>query len=509
MSYEIIEKLKREIADYKDKTDWEAVGRIIEVGDGIVKLTGLKQAASQELLTIETHAGPRRAVALNLEEETIGALVLDDYLEIKSGDTVKGTGQVLSLQVGKEMVGRVIDPLGNPLDGKGPIFKNQEQTRYPLENRAPSVLEREGVNTPLHTGLKSIDSMIPIGRGQRELIIGDRQTGKTAVALDTIINQGSDTGRKTPICIYVAVGQKEAKVARIVETLKQYDALKYTIVVSASASSPAALWYLAPFAGCAVGEYFRDRGEDALVVYDDLSKHAWAYRQISLLLRRPPGREAYPGDIFYLHSRLLERAAKLSKEKGGGSLTALPLVETQLGDITAYIPTNIISITDGQIYLESDLFYQGIRPAVNVGLSVSRVGSAAQTKAMKKVAGGLRYALAQFRELQAFVQFASDVDAATKKRIRQGQIITEILKQDDQAPLACEKQVAIFYAVLNGHFDRFEIEQAKKMEGLFLEYIAKLHDEDILKPIRETGNLIEETEAKLKAAIEKFLIANS
>ena len=424
MSYEIIEKLKREIADYKDKTDWEAVGRIIEVGDGIVKLTGLKQAASQELLTIETHAGPRRAVALNLEEETIGALVLDDYLEIKSGDTVKGTGQVLSLQVGKEMVGRVIDPLGNPLDGKGPIFKNQEQTRYPLENRAPSVLEREGVNTPLHTGLKSIDSMIPIGRGQRELIIGDRQTGKTAVALDTIINQGSDTGRKTPICIYVAVGQKEAKVARIVETLKQYDALKYTIVVSASASSPAALWYLAPFAGCAVGEYFRDRGEDALVVYDDLSKHAWAYRQISLLLRRPPGREAYPGDIFYLHSRLLERAAKLSKEKGGGSLTALPLVETQLGDITAYIPTNIISITDGQIYLESDLFYQGIRPAVNVGLSVSRVGSAAQTKAMKKVAGGLRYALAQFRELQAFVQFASDVDAATKKRIRQGQIIT-------------------------------------------------------------------------------------
>jgi len=506
MSYEIIEKLKKEIEGYKDDLKWEEVGQVIEIGDGIAKILGLQKALAQELLIIETSEGERRALALNLEEESIGALILDDYLAIKSGDVVKKTGEVLSIEVGREMIGRVVDSLGNPLDGQGEIFSKSlgSERRY-LEYDAPNVLDRESVNAPLHTGLKAIDSMIPIGRGQRELIIGDRQTGKTAVALDTIINQQKDTTRKIPICIYVAIGQKESKIAKIVETLKERGAMKYTIVVSAPASSPAAMWYLAPFAGCAIGEYFRDRGEDALVVYDDLSKHAWAYRQISLLLRRPPGREAYQGDVFYLHSRLLERAAKLSQEKGGGSLTALPIIETQLGDITAYIPTNVISITDGQIFLESDLFYQGQRPAVNAGLSVSRVGSAAQTKAMKKVAGKLRLSLAQFRELQAFVQFASDVDEQTKKRIRQGQLITEILKQPDLEPMSFEKQVVVFYAVLNNYFDNIEVSEAKKTEKDFIEYLDKLHGDDILKPLREKGDLAEEIEKKLKEAIGKFL----
>jgi F-type H+-transporting ATPase subunit alpha len=506
MSYEIIEKLKKEIEGYKEKPEWEEIGHVTEVGDGIVKILGLKNVLSQELLSIETSAGERKALALNLEEDSIGALVLDDYLSIKSGDIVKKTNNLLSIEVGPEMVGRVVDSLGNPLDGLGDIFSEKgEKARREMEYGAPSVLERESVNTPLHTGLKAIDSMIPIGRGQRELIIGDRQTGKTAVALDTIINQSKDTNHKAPICIYVAVGQKESKIAQIVETLRENDALKYTIVVSASASSPAAMWYLAPFAGCAIGEYFRDKGEDALVIYDDLSKHAWAYRQISLLLRRPPGREAYPGDVFYLHSRLLERAAKLSKEKGGGSLTALPIIETQLGDISAYIPTNVISITDGQIFLESDLFYQGQRPAVNAGLSVSRVGSDAQTKAMKKVAGKLRLSLAQFRELQAFVQFASDVDEITKKRIRQGQLITEILKQSDLAPIPFEKQVVVFYAVLNDYFEKIEVADAKKVEKDFLDYLDKLHGKDILEPLRSKGDLTEEIENKLKEAIKRFL----
>lgn len=505
MSYEIIEKLKREIEGFKDEPEWQEVGRVIEVGDGIVKISGLRKALSQELLKIEAGDGEKRAIALNLEEETIGALVLDDYLSIKSSDIVRGTGTVLSLEVGEEMIGRVVDPLGNPLDGKGQIFTKGKGVRYNLENRAPSVLEREPVNTPLHTGIKSVDSMIPIGRGQRELIIGDRQTGKTALALDTILNQMQDPARRTPICIYVAIGQKESKIARIVEILRSKGALKYSIVVSASASAPAALSYLAPFAGCAIGEYFRDRGQDALVIYDDLSKHAWAYRQISLLLRRPPGREAYPGDVFYLHSRLLERAAKLSKEKGGGSLTALPIIETQLGDVTAYIPTNVISITDGQIYLESGLFYQGVRPAVNVGLSVSRVGSAAQTKAMKKVAGRLRLTLAQFRELAAFVQFASDVDEATQKRIKQGQLMTEILKQDDLAPVAPERQVVLFYAALNGYFDELPVEKIKEVQVKFLEYMEKFHEKDILSPIRESGDITEETESALKNAIPRFL----
>jgi F-type H+-transporting ATPase subunit alpha len=506
MSYEIIEKLKAEIAGYKDKPEWKEVGRVIEVGDGIVKIMGLRNAVSQEILHVNTAHGLRVALALNLEEESIGALILDDFLAIKVGDEVRRTGEVLSIEVGDELIGRVVDPLGKPLDGRGDIFpKGKDIQKNPLEARAPSVLERESVNTPMHTGIKAIDSMIPIGRGQRQLIIGDRQTGKTAIVLDTILNQLKDEGRRRPVCIYVAIGQKESKVVKIAETLKKFDALQYSIIVSASASSPAALWYLAPYAGAAIGEYFRDKGMDALVVYDDLSKHAWAYRQISLLLRRPPGREAYPGDIFYLHSRLLERAAKLSKEKGGGSLTALPIVETQLGDITAYIPTNIISITDGQIFLESDLFNQGQRPALNVGNSVSRVGSAAQTKAMKKVAGKLRLAHAQFRELQAFAQFATDVDEATRKKILQGQKINEVLKQDDLAPLPFEEQVCIFYAVLNNYLENVPVPEVIKTENGLLDYLRKFHEVDVLKPMRETGEFKEEVEAKLKEAIGRFL----
>ncbi len=516
MSYEIIEKLKKDIEGYKEKPEWNEVGRIIEVGDGIVKILGLRNAVSQEVLIIETAHGERPALALNLEEESIGGLVLGDFLPVAVGNTVRRTGDVLSIPVGDELIGRVVDPLGEPQDGMGPIFKDGSTKdgashpvqRNPLEARAPGILERESVNTPLHTGIKAIDALIPIGRGQRELIIGDRQSGKTAVALDAILNQKNDTGRRTPICIYVAIGQKESKVVRIAETLKKFDALKYSIIVSASAGSPAAMWYLAPYAGTAIGEYFRDKGMDALIVYDDLSKHAWAYRQISLLLRRPPGREAYPGDVFYLHSRLLERSAKLSKEKGGGSLTALPIVETQLGDVTAYIPTNIISITDGQIYLETDLFNQGQRPALNVGISVSRVGSAAQTKAMKKVAGKLKLAHAQFRELQAFAQFATDVDEGTRKRILQGQKINEILKQDDQAPLPIELQVCVFYAVLNNYFESIAVEDIKKTQDDLVEYLGKLHEEDILKPIRETGKFEDDVENKLKEALGRFLLSN-
>jgi F-type H+/Na+-transporting ATPase subunit alpha len=506
MSYDVIEKLKREIEGYKEKPEWQEVGRVIEVGDGIVRIMGLRNAVSQEILIIESTKGERQALALNLEEESIGALVLGDYLSIEVGNTVKRTGDVLSIEVGDELIGRVINPLGEAVDGLGDIFKKgSKPQRNNLEARAPSVLERESVNTPVHTGIKAIDAMIPIGRGQRELIIGDRATGKTAIALDAILNQKNDKGRRAMVCIYVAIGQKESKIVKISETLKRNDAMKYSIIVAASASAPAAQWYLAPYAGAAIGEYFRDKGMDALIVYDDLSKHAWAYRQISLLLKRPPGREAYPGDVFYLHSRLLERAAKLSKEKGGGSLTALPIVETQLGDVTAYIPTNIISITDGQIFLETDLFNQGQRPALNVGISVSRVGSSAQTKAMKKVAGKLKLAHAQFRELQAFVQFATDVDEGTKKRIAQGQKINEILKQDDLAPVPVELQVCIFYAVLNGYFESIAVEDVKKTETAFVEFLSKLHENDILKPIRETGDFKEEVENALKQAIQNFL----
>ena len=401
-------------------------------------------------------------------------------------------------------MGRVIDPLGNPLDGKGPLFSANEKIQYNfLENDAPNVLARESVNYPLHTGIKAIDAMIPIGRGQRELIIGDRGTGKTAIALDMIINQSKSSDNPV-ISIYVAIGQKESKIAKMVETLKKHNAFKNTVIVSAPASSPASSWYLAPFAGCAVGEYFRDKGQDALIIYDDLSKHAWSYRQISLLLRRPPGREAYPGDVFYLHSRLLERAAKLSKENGGGSLTAIPIIETQLGDGTAYIPTNVISITDGQIYLESDLFYQGTRPAVNVGLSVSRVGSSAQTKAMKKVAGKLRLELAQFRELQTFVQFASDVDPETRERIHKGRIMTEALKQSDLNPFPFENQVIVLYAALNGYFNKFQPEEIQKIEAKFLEYVKDLHG-DVLDSLKKERAITDEIEKKLKEVIVKFV----
>jgi len=505
MSEETIEKIKQAIEGYKSDSQWEEIGRISEVGDGIAKISGLTNVQSQEVLVIEAGDHKIKAVALNLEEDSVGALILGEGSLVKSGQTVKRTKQILSIAVGEQLLGRVVDPLGNPLDGKGPIFGDKEKPQYNfLENDAPNVIGRESVNTPLHTGIKAIDSMIPIGRGQRELIIGDRGTGKTAVALDVIINQIQDNPKNPPICIYVAIGQKESKVAKIVETLKNHGALPYTVVVSASASTPAAFWYLAPFAGAAIGEFFRDNGKDALVVYDDLSKHAWSYRQISLLLRRPPGREAYPGDVFYLHSRLLERAAKLSKEKGGGSLTALPIIETQLGDVTAYIPTNVISITDGQIYLESDLFYQGTRPAVNIGLSVSRVGGDAQTKAMKKVAGKLRLELAQFRELQTFVQFASDVDETTKKRINKGKIVTEILKQSDLAPMAFEKQVLVLYAALNDYFESFSPVEMQAVEVKYLEYLENFH-KDLVEEIKTEKKISDEAEEKLKQAITKFV----
>lgn len=521
MSHEIIEKIKRAVEERKASPEWEEVGKIEESGDGIARISGLANCQSQEVLSVETENEEIDAVALNLEEDSVGALILGDISKVKSGQTVKRQKRLLSIPAGEQLLGRVIDSMGSPLDGKGPIFSKEDKPSFMfLENNAPDVLSRESVNRPMHTGIKAIDSMIPIGRGQRELIIGDRQTGKTAIALDMIINQSavwrtrkdaeihsklSGSNQEKPVvCVYVAIGQKESKIAKIVETLKEKNALDYTIVVSASASSPAAFWYLAPFAGCAIGEYFRDKGRDVLIIYDDLSKHAWAYRQISLLLRRPPGREAYPGDVFYLHSRLLERAANLSKEKGGGSLTAIPIIETQLGDVTAYIPTNVISITDGQIYLESDLFYQGVRPAVNVGLSVSRVGSSAQTKAMKKVAGKLRLQLAQFRELQTFVQFASDVDQSTQEKIQKGRIVSEVLKQSDLNPFPFEEQVLVLYAALNGYFDKFKPEEIMSVELKFLEYVRSLH-ENLLKELSEKRDITDKIENKLKEVISKFV----
>lgn len=512
MSYEIIDKLKKEISLYKDKTEFFDVGLVTEAGDGIVKISGLSSALSQELLNIETTDGDVLALAFNLEENSIGAVALGEMSKVKVGDRVRKTDKVVSIRVGEEMIGRSVDPLGAPLDGKGKIFSGQkEAVDCNLEKKAPSIVMRESVRVPLHTGIKAVDGMIPIGRGQRELIIGDRQTGKTAIAIDTIINQKNDAssdskgvgGRSPVICIYVAIGQKNSKVAKTISVLEKAGAMDYTIVVSAGASSPASQQYLAPFAGCAIGEYFMAKGQDVLVIYDDLSKHANAYRQISLLLRRPPGREAYPGDVFYLHSRLLERSAKLSKELGGGSLTALPIIETQLGDVSAYIPTNVISITDGQIYLESNLFYQGLRPAVNVGLSVSRVGSAAQTKAMKKVASKLRLELASFRELQAFVQFASDLDDNTKKKIERGQLLTEVLKQMDQAPISFENEVVVLYAAINGFMDGIAIKQILIFEKKLLEYLERGHNE-ITEAIRSSNNIDEDTEEKLKNAIVDF-----
>ena len=501
----IIETLKKEIEGFVREIRAEKIGRVLEAGDGIARISGLSGVSSQEMLEFGMPEAALAGIAFNLEEDSVGAVILGDASRIKEGDEVRPTGRVLSIRAGDELIGRVIDPLGNPLDGRGPIFTDEAKSEYaPIEKTAPSVLAREGVNTPLHTGIAAIDAIIPIGRGQRELIIGDRGLGKTSIAIDTIINQKNDTANRTPTCIYVAIGQKESKTAKIVATLKEHGAMDYTIVVSAPASAPASLWYLAPYAGCAIGEYFMAQGRDALVIYDDLSKHAWAYRELSLLLRRPPGREAYPGDIFYLHARLLERAAKLNKEHGGGSLTALPIIETQLGDVSAYIPTNVISITDGQIYLEPELFYQGQRPALNVGLSVSRVGSSAQTKAMKKVAGRLRLELAQFRELAAFAQFASELDESTRKRIERGRALTEILKQPERSPIPFEEQVIVIWAATNGYFDDVAPTSVGATSAEFLDYLRKMHRDITLEKIQSTGDLAKETEETLKNAVEEF-----
>lgn len=491
---QIVKQLKEKIAGFAAEARLEKIGKVLEVADGVARISGLNEIASMEMLGFQNGAS---GVALNLEEGMVGAIVLGDYIGIKAGDIVKPTGKILSVPVGESLIGRTVNALGQPKDGKGEI---KSKIYYPVEKIAPGVITRQRVNQPVQTGIKAIDALIPIGRGQRELIIGDRQTGKTAVAIDTIINQKD----QNMICIYVAIGQKEGKVAKIVTELQKHGAMEYTIVVSASASEPAALSYIAPYAGCAMGEYFMDQGKDVLVIYDDLSKQAVAYREVSLLLRRPPGREAYPGDVFYLHSRLLERAAKLNKDFGGGSLTALPIIETQAGDVSAYIPTNVISITDGQIFLESELFYKGIRPALNIGISVSRVGSDAQTKAMKKVAGKLKLALAQYRELEAFAQFGSDLDESTKKTLDLGRRLTEILKQPQYQGLAMENQVCILYAVNNGYFNQIPVEKIQETEKAFHEFLAK-HGQALLKTIRETKELKEDTETQLKTVIQDFL----
>jgi len=490
---EISAILKQQIERFDADVKVESVGTVIMVGDGIARIYGLDDAMAGELLEFENGV---YGMALNLEEDNIGCVILGPYHDIKEGDRVKRTGRVVEVPVGEALIGRVVNPLGQPLDGKGPIVTDRYR---PIESPAPGVVDRKNVHEPLQTGIKAIDSMIPIGRGQRELIIGDRQTGKTTIAIDTILNQkGQDV-----ICIYVAIGQKASTVAGVVDVLEKHGAMEYSIVVSATASEPAPLLYIAPYAGCAMGEEFMYQGKHVLVVYDDLSKHAAAYRELSLLLRRPPGREAFPGDVFYLHSRLLERAAKLSDEKGAGSLTALPIIETQAGDVSAYIPTNVISITDGQIYLESDLFYSGIRPAINAGISVSRVGGDAQIRAMKKVAGSLRLDLSQYRELAAFAQFGSDLDKATQARLARGQRVTEILKQGLHQPMPVEEQVAVIYAAVNGYLDDIEVEQVRAFEAGFLRYL-RTQAADVLDEIRQTKDLGDETVKKLQAAIEAF-----
>lgn len=490
---DITEALRRQIESFEAPVEMVEVGTVEEVGDGIAWVSGLSGVMASELVEFENGV---MGIAFNLEEDQVGIIIMGEYTDIEEGDTVRGTGRIASVPVGEELIGRVVNALGEPIDGKGPIGA----TRFRVVERiAPGVVYRKSVDTPVQTGLKSIDSMIPIGRGQRELIIGDRGTGKTAIALDTIINQkGQDL-----ICIYVAIGQKRAKVAQVVQTLEQYGAMDHTIVVIASASEPAALQYLAPYAGCAIGEEFMEEGKDALIVYDDLTKHAWAYRQVSLLLRRPPGREAYPGDVFYLHSRLLERAAKLHPDYGGGSLTALPIIETQLGDVSAYIPTNVISITDGQIYLLPELFYAGIRPAVDVGISVSRVGGDAQTKAMKKVAGKLKLDMAQFRELAAFAQFGSDLDKATRDQLERGQRLQEVLKQGQYQPVSLENQVMIIFAGTQGYLDDVPVDQIRAWETAFYRFMASTYPE-VGQRIRETKVLDAETEEMLRDAIEAY-----
>ena len=491
---DIASVIKKQIEQFGMAVTMVDVGTVIEVGDGIARIHGLAAAKYNELLQFPNEIV---GIAMNLEEDSVAAVILGDYASLKEGDEVRCTGRIAEVPVGDTLIGRVVDPLGRPLDGKGAI--KTEKVR-PLERVAPNVTRRKPVDTPVQTGIKAIDSMIPLGRGQRELIIGDRSTGKTTITLDTIINQkGGDL-----ICIYVAIGQKASKVARVVATLEEYGAMGHTVVVAANASDSAALQYLAPYAGCAIGEEFMEQGKDALVVYDDLSKHAWAYRQLSLLLRRPPGREAYPGDVFYLHSRLLERAAKLADEHGGGSLTALPIIETQAGDMSAYIPTNVISITDGQMYLEADLFNAGQRPALNVGLSVSRVGSAAQTKAMKQVAGRLRLELAQYRELAAFAQFGtSELDATTRAQLERGRRITEVLKQGQYSPVPVEKQVMILYAAINGYLDDITIDKLAAFEANFHRFVEVNHPE-IGQAVTKTKDISAETGEALKAAIGEF-----
>ncbi len=490
---EITGIIKSRIKNFDSKIQLTDTGTVVTVGDGIVRIHGLEKCMLNELLEFENGV---QCMALNLEQDFVGAVMLGSDADIKEGDTVKRTGSIVSVPVGEELLGRVVNSLGQPIDGKGPILA--KETR-PIEKIAPGIITREPVTVPLQTGIKAIDSMIPIGRGQRELIIGDRETGKTAIAIDTIINQkDSDV-----LCIYVAIGQKASTVATVVEQLRVAKALEYTIVVSATASELAPLQYIAPYAGCAMGEYFMEQGKDVLIVYDDLSKHAVAYRALSLLLKRPPGREAYPGDVFYLHSRLLERAARLNKDYGGGSLTALPIIETQAGDVSAYIPTNVISITDGQIFLETELFNSGIRPAVNPGISVSRVGGNAQIKAMKKVSGTLKLEYSQYRELQAFSQFGSDLDADTKSRLAKGERIVEVLKQGQNSPISVENQIIIIYAVINNYLKSVDVKRVTEYQNSLFEYIDVNH-KDITDSIKAEKVLTPENEAKLKEVLEKF-----
>ena len=499
---EVTKLLKDQIKNFGEKAEVSEIGKVLSVGDGIARVYGLDNVQAGEMVEFEDGS---KGMALNLENDNVGVVIFGDDRKIKEGDTVKRTNAIVDAPVGKELLGRVVDGLGNPIDGKGPLSSKAKRKR--VEVKAPGIIPRQSVNEPMQTGLKSIDSLIPIGRGQRELIIGDRQTGKTAVAIDAIINQKkineSDDEKKKLYCVYVAIGQKRSTVAQITKTLEEAGALKYTTIVAATASDAAPLQFLAPYTGCTIGEYFRDNGMHALIVYDDLSKQAVAYRQMSLLLRRPPGREAYPGDVFYLHSRLLERSAKLNDKNGGGSLTALPIIETQAGDVSAYIPTNVISITDGQIFLETELFNQGIRPAVNVGLSVSRVGSAAQTKAMKKVAGSIKLELAQYREMAAFAQFGSDLDASTQQLLNRGAKLTELLKQDQYSPMTVAEQVISVFTGVKGHLDDVELNKIKKFEKDIIEKI-KSDKPEIIEAIRSTGKLEEETEKSLSQIIEKY-----
>lgn len=499
---EVVDIIKEQIERIGVSTAYEEVGAVLTVGDGITKVHGLDNVTSGEMVEFE---GGLVGMALNLEKDNVGVVVFGDYESITEGDKVKRTGKIVEVPVGKELLGRVVDPLGRPLDNHGPI--NTKSTSK-IEVKAPGIIARQSVSEPVQTGIKSIDSLIPIGRGQRELIIGDRQTGKTAIAIDAILNQKeahlSGTEKDKIYCIYVAIGQKNSTVAKIVQKLEETGAMDYTIVVVASASDSAPMQYLAPYAGCAMGEYFRDNGMHALIIYDDLSKHAVAYRQMSLLLRRPPGREAYPGDVFYLHSRLLERAAKMSDEQGGGSLTALPIIETQAGDVSAYIPTNVISITDGQIFLETELFYKGIRPAVNVGLSVSRVGSAAQIKAMKQVSGSIKLDLAQYREMEAFAQFGSDLDASTAKLLNRGRKLTELLKQPQYSPVAVHEQVFIIFAGVNGYVDEIDLGSIERFGKELLEYISRDHRVIWDKVIKDKA-IDDATKADLKSVLEKFV----